>query len=318
MDFDADGRTDIISGSWPGDMYLFRRQSDGSFAAGEIIRPKDDTTGNATAIYAHDWDADGDLDLLSGNVDGSVYFLANEGKSGEAAENKKFSFGKPIKLKAGGRPIAVPRGDAGPHVADWDGDGRDDLLVGTGAGDVQFYRNIGDADEGDVPGPKLAAATRLVSKSEESSGLLSKLFGAKAKQENADETADKPGTRTKICTTDWNKDGKLDLLVGDFSMKPQEKKEVPEDQKEAVADAKQKYQEVMQQYFEFVEKVQDESGEVPEEHQAKVQELTAELTKHGEVFQQYEQTHSYHGWVWLYLRGDDAEPVAQAGGTPTE
>ena len=318
MDFDGDERTDIISGSWPGDMYLFRRQPDGSFAAGEIIRPKDDTTGNATAIYAHDWDADGDLDLLSGNVDGSVYFLANEGKSGEAAENKKFSFGKPIKLKAGGRPIAVPRGDAGPLVADWDGDGRDDLLVGTGAGDVQFYRNMGDPDEGGGPGPKLAAATLLVGKSGESSGLLSKLFGGKTKEQKTGELTDEPGTRTKICTADWNNDGKLDLLVGDFSMKPQEKKEVPEDQKEAVANAKQKYQEVLQQYFEFVEKVQDKSGDVPEEYQAKVQELTTELTKHVEVFKKYEQTHRYHGWVWLYLRGDDAEPVAQAAPASTE
>ena len=37
VDFDADGRSDVISGCYPGEVYLFRRQADGAFAAGETF-----------------------------------------------------------------------------------------------------------------------------------------------------------------------------------------------------------------------------------------------------------------------------------------
>ena len=33
MDLDGDRRADLISGSWPGEIYFFRRQPDGKFAA---------------------------------------------------------------------------------------------------------------------------------------------------------------------------------------------------------------------------------------------------------------------------------------------
>jgi hypothetical protein len=35
VDYDADGRTDIITGSYTGQLYLFRRKADGTFAARE-------------------------------------------------------------------------------------------------------------------------------------------------------------------------------------------------------------------------------------------------------------------------------------------
>jgi hypothetical protein len=34
VDLDGDGLTDVLSGSWPGEMYWFRRNSDATFAAG--------------------------------------------------------------------------------------------------------------------------------------------------------------------------------------------------------------------------------------------------------------------------------------------
>ena len=84
MDFDGDGVRDILSGSWPGPIYLFRGRKDG-FAAPEKVTladgatafdepkkiryvdggvTKEGTTGQATVPFAVDWDGDGDLDLL--------------------------------------------------------------------------------------------------------------------------------------------------------------------------------------------------------------------------------------------------------------
>lgn len=50
----------------------------------------------------------------------------------------------PFAVEAGGVPIDAPGGNSAPCVADWDGDGRFDLLVGEyEQGYVRFYRNVG-------------------------------------------------------------------------------------------------------------------------------------------------------------------------------
>ena len=40
MDLDGDGRTDILSGSWPGEIYFFRRKADGTFAVAEKLKDR--------------------------------------------------------------------------------------------------------------------------------------------------------------------------------------------------------------------------------------------------------------------------------------
>lgn len=50
----------------------------------------------------------------------------------------------PIRVSAGGQPIDVEVGHAAPWVADFDGDGVRDLLVGQfGSGKLRIYRNRG-------------------------------------------------------------------------------------------------------------------------------------------------------------------------------
>src|SRR5437868_13637939 len=50
----------------------------------------------------------------------------------------------PVRLQAAGKPIDTDIGHAAPFVADFDGDGVKDLLVGQfGDGIVWVYRNIG-------------------------------------------------------------------------------------------------------------------------------------------------------------------------------
>lgn len=51
---------------------------------------------------------------------------------------------EPIRLEANGQPIDTTIGHAAPLVADWDGDGVQDLLVGQfGEGLLWIFRNEG-------------------------------------------------------------------------------------------------------------------------------------------------------------------------------
>ena len=53
---------------------------------------------------------------------------------------------EPVALKVGEAKINAEVGHAAPFVCDWDGDGRQDLLVGQmGRGHLRIYRNAGTA-----------------------------------------------------------------------------------------------------------------------------------------------------------------------------
>ncbi len=190
MDLNGDGYEDMISGSYnPGDMYLFAGKGDASFEAGKILKGRDGKNlgvGRASAVFAADWDQDGDLDLIVGNINGEVYWIANAGKS------KVPAFASPVPIAVDGKALVVEK-DAGPCIADWDGDGQLDLLVSEDNGAIIFFRNL--ALEGV---PKLAAGVTLVPK-----GRMNSLTVRR-------------GIRSKLCVVDWNEDGRLDLLVGDY------------------------------------------------------------------------------------------------------
>src|SRR5438094_689107 len=52
----------------------------------------------------------------------------------------------PVRVEADGKPIDVEVGHAAPFFADFDGDGKPDLLVGQfGGGKLRVYPNAGDA-----------------------------------------------------------------------------------------------------------------------------------------------------------------------------
>ncbi len=54
-------------------------------------------------------------------------------------------FDSPVAIEAGGVAINVGQGgNASPFVVDWNGDGKQDLLLGQySGGKVRFYRNVG-------------------------------------------------------------------------------------------------------------------------------------------------------------------------------
>ena len=149
----------------------------------------------ASAPHMVDFDADGDLDLLVGNIAGRIILIENVG----TAKAPKFAK-KRVVIRGGDAEIRVPGGDSGPTTADWDGDGLWDLLVGAGDGSVWFFKNTGAKGK-----PVFAAAKVLIAKSARGYQPLD------VREEPKDQ-----GSRSKVCVVDYDMDGHLDLLVGDF------------------------------------------------------------------------------------------------------
>ena len=313
MDFNGTGRTDIISGSWPGELYLFRRNANGTFAAGEKIKDKDGKPlkpGSASVPFAFDWRNTGKLDLICGTVEGKVLLYVNEGTAKEPA------YGKPVAVEADGKEILAPHGDSGPVVADWDGDGKPDLILGCGDGSVVWYRNIGTRSE-----PKLAKAETLIPAPKQDEVK---------DDEDPPETKECPhGTRAKVCVADFNGDGRPDLLVGDFAMKYGPKpKLTDEDKKEQIKLRKdaEEIQKKLEPYYNEVrevytahEKKKDATEKDQKELETKVEEIAKKFKKEldeqrvvYEKLRKYERPYEYIGSVWVYLR----KPGEKAGAVP--
>jgi hypothetical protein len=294
-DLNGDGHDDMISGSyWPGDISVFFGQGAGKFAGEEFLKDPDGKNANAGKPWAKestpemdslaaapwlvDWDADGDLDLLVGNIAGRVVLLDNVG----GAKTPKFVRKGPI--QAGGSDLCVDQNDAGPTVADWDGDGTWDLVVGGGGGTIMFFRN-----EGQKGAPKLAPGEVLVKGKGHGTG------------KHGDEPQG-PGSRLKPHVCDWNGDGALDLLVGDYaSMRGPEPKLTAAQRK-----TREKLQRELQEVSETMGRLYEKCDNDPAALAGKDKKAFDEAQKrHQEVWEALRPLQAEHrssGFVWVYLR----------------
>ncbi|MGE0143006.1 MAG: FG-GAP repeat domain-containing protein [Planctomycetota bacterium] len=294
MDLDADGRRDVLSGSYmPGHIYWFRNEGEGRYISRRLVdvedRPihagdssvepdenKPDLDGLAAAVWAVDWDADGDFDLLVGNIAGRVVLIRNEGD----AKTPRFGTAREA-LKAGDEVIEV-HSDAGPTMADWDGDAKIDLLVGGGDGGLRFYRNVADT------GFRFAEAVNLIEPiphGEEDPVL------AKAEPK-------RPGTRLKPHVVDWNLDGKLDLLVGDFRTRIDGGPDLTAEQ----LARRDELREQQRKLFAELEELSQVSGGGEAAAQKRVMAIIELLDPIDAALAKLEPQPIPSGNVWLYLR----------------
>lgn len=134
VDFDNDGDLDMLTADDQGQIELFANMDAAGrnrlyFDQGVPLAPA------GIAPFVVDWNNDGRKDLVVGQSDGMVKLFANVGLE----EAPVFDEGVEL--------LALPVGlDAAPAVADWNGDGAKDLLVGNAAGQVLLFVNQSGSD----------------------------------------------------------------------------------------------------------------------------------------------------------------------------
>lgn len=225
-DLNGDGIRDMIANSYdPGHCYVFWGQGNHRFAAREELSDKDGVPIRSAPVQKQeyqsfgsfyelvDWDNDGDLDILIGCFDGTLKLRINEGSK----TNPEFAT-ENIQVLVGNDPLRV-KAHCCPKVADWDGDGQWDIIAGSDDGSVTFFRNVGDKAS-----PAFAPGETLV-KAHDGHGYNLVLWS---------EAEIVPGIRSQVEVVDYNGDGKLDLIVGDFSTVYDFKRDLTDQQKREV------------------------------------------------------------------------------------
>lgn len=140
VDWNGDGKLDLVVGTFAGTFYVFSGEGKGRFRPAALPVLRDGATlkldGAHGDPFVVDWDGDGDLDLLSGSDRGGVQWAENTAGKGTTPKLKSF---RPI-LKPGTerrsgalldeKDLTEPDSSLRIWVDDLNGDGKLDILVG--------------------------------------------------------------------------------------------------------------------------------------------------------------------------------------------
>jgi len=311
VDWDNDGRLDILSGCYwtegapAGQIQILHGQADKKFAPATALlnvdgKPLENSVlpgGNddpnitnniCTQQHVVDYDGDGVLDMVVGSFGPHFFLYKNEG------DNKKpMLSATPVQL-----PLKSPDYHAAPHLVDLDGDGLLEFITGSSSGKVYISRNEGTRSE-----PRWSEFQVLLDIQSEH-----EIFST---DENIEP---KPGSSTRVWTTDWNSDGLLDLVVGDSitisSPAVGLSKEDFEAKRKEWEDSMQKVQEAMtkdnlsQRYYEAMQSGEEVDKDLEAAYMKVSQEMNQLYSSRSEWIKERRTGH-----VWVYLQKATATSV---------
>jgi len=189
VDWNDDGLLDIIVGDREGSVSYFRR-----LAAGPLLligEPPVEVAGGPIKLPHNsspsvtDWNNDGLPDLVVGRSEGipaGLFLFVNQGTAAEPL------FMQMDTVRASGEPIQIYYGY--PDFFDMNGDGLQDLIVGSSSGKIGCFLNTGTASV-----PEFTEEVFL--------------------QSGGEDINFYSYVRPSVC--DWNEDGCPDLLASDYS-----------------------------------------------------------------------------------------------------
>ncbi|MHC4945585.1 MAG: FG-GAP repeat domain-containing protein [Planctomycetota bacterium] len=186
MDWDSDGKKDLLNGGADGYIHIYLNtgtDADPVFTSYTFLM-LDGIEYNCSHFatpYITDWNNDGKKDLICGNLEGKVHLLINEGT------NSSPYFKEACYIQDGDNDLQSGIRNT-PVVADWNRDGKKDLLVGAYHGLIEYYENQGIDED-----PVFDGHAYL----EVDSGQLLSV-----------------GSYSRLAVADWDEDGEIDILCG--------------------------------------------------------------------------------------------------------
>ena len=141
IDLDGDGDVDVVMGDVEGAFHYF--ENTGSATEPEFSR-RTDTDNPLNGLFAShqsapefaDLDADGDYDLVAGSLLGEISYFENTGAATAPVFTQLTGAANPLDgVTVGGHSI--------PELADFDGDGDLDLVVGSQDSALAYFENTG-------------------------------------------------------------------------------------------------------------------------------------------------------------------------------
>lgn len=254
FDIDGDGLMDLIvanygyyaeGGLYPCKLAALRNTGSASSPAFELVDEDYmdlSTSGIGNAMYPAfgDMDGDGDKDLYIGDLQGKLHYYENTSGTPVA----QFQLTEPTVANDQGQVIDVGQ-FAAPQFFDVDADGLLDLLIGERNGNINYYRNAGTGaapvwhlENDSVGGLDVAEYWNVTGYSTpfmflnddgerellvgSESGWIHHYAGIDGNVGGTWELVDstwqdvREGMRTAVALHDWNGDGHLDAVIGNF------------------------------------------------------------------------------------------------------
>ena len=238
-DFDGDGKQDIIAGNSAGEIAFIRNLSGGENPVwdaprlftvnGRPIRIQAGENGSIqgpaerkwgyTVLSVADWDGDGLPDIIINSIWGKIEWFRNLG----GKDKLRLAPAQPVRVAWEGEApkpawnwwtpepgTLVTQWRTTPVATDWNGDGLTDLIVLDQEGYLAYYERFRTPD-GELllrPGRRIFHGTNC--------SLYNSRSGVADASEGLLRLNDGIGGqsgRRKICFTDWDGDGRLDLIV---------------------------------------------------------------------------------------------------------
>ncbi len=154
FDLDQDGRDDIVTPSWHGNVSWFRQIGSRKYAGRELVR---NTAGDEIdlewtySVAPLDWDEDGKVDLLVTTAPNAkqekLFVIKNAGTRGEDGA-PRFQNAEPIQL--GPDFPTEQMNQLFVSTIDWNDDGTLDVAVSNGSKSVHLFINQGRARFGEA------------------------------------------------------------------------------------------------------------------------------------------------------------------------